>query len=92
MPASQACLNMTGTFSGFRLRLTENQGNAFDTILHDDKAVPKSRGCPNGYRIGAVVASELGEVPHIAMIIVGSTGFEGNDRRWIAVPIRPYGP
>ena len=86
------CAGFTDRYTGFTLRLTENRGNPFDKVLHADAAIPKSRGCPNQYRIGAVVASELRDVPHIAMILVGSFGFEGNDQRWIAVPVLPYGP
>lgn len=89
---SEDCRSMTGTYSGFTLRLTELQGAGIDTVLHADRAIPKSRGCPNGYRIGAVIGSETGDVPHMAMIIVDSMGFEGNDRRWIAVPVLPDGP
>jgi predicted secreted protein len=91
-PPSSECLNMTGSYTGFTLRLTENQGAPFDKELHADSTIPASRGCPNDYRIGAVVSSEFRDVPQIAMIIVGRFGFEGNDRRWIAVPILPYGP
>lgn len=91
-PPSQECLNMTGTYTGFTLRLTEYQGSPFDKVLHADSTIPKSRRCPNQYRIGAVVSSESEDVPQIAMILVGSWGFEGNDQRWIAVPIQPYGP
>jgi predicted secreted protein len=92
LPPTDECLNMTGNYTGFTLRLTENQGSTFDKVLHADSAIPKSRGCPNQYRIGAVVSSERGDVPQIAMILVGSFGFEGNDQRWIAVPVLPYGP
>jgi hypothetical protein len=28
----------------------------------------------------------------MALILVDSFGFEGNDRRWIAVPVNPDGP
>lgn len=91
-PPSEFCLSLATGYAGFTLRLTENQGAAFDKVLHADSTIPKSRGCPNEYRIGAVVSSEVRDVPQIAMIMVGSFGFEGNDRRWIAVPILPYGP
>ena len=91
-PPSQDCLNMTGSYVGFTLTLTEYQAQPFDKVLHADSTVPKSRNCPNEYRIGAVVSSEAAEATPIAMIMVGSFGFEGNDRRWIAVPIQPYGP
>jgi len=91
-PPSEPCLNMTGEYTGFTLKLTEYQGNVLDKILHEDATVPSSRSCPNGYRIGAVISSEVREVTMMAMILVDSFGFEGNDRRWIAVPISPYGP
>jgi predicted secreted protein len=91
-PATAECLNMTGTYSGFTLKLVEEGGRPADILLHDDKSVPASRHCPNQYRIGAVVASEIADVPQIAMILVGSFGFEGNDQRWIAVPVVPRAP
>lgn len=91
-PPTEACLNMTGEYTGFTLKLTEYQGNVFDKVLHEDTTVPASRSCPNGYSIGAVISSEVREATMMAMILVDSFGFEGNDRRWIAVPINPYGP
>ena len=91
-PPTEACLNMTGEYTGFTLKLTEYQGNVLDKVLHEDTTVPASRSCPNAYSIGAVISSEVKEVTMMAMILVGSFGFEGNDRRWIAVPVNPYGP
>jgi predicted secreted protein len=91
-PPTEACLNMTGEYTGFTLKLTEYQGNVLDKVLHEDTTVPASRSCPNGYSIGAVISSEVREVTMMAMVLVDSFGFEGNDRRWIAVPINPYGP
>lgn len=91
-PVPETCAGFAESYKGFTLALTEYQGNAFDRIVHEDATVPASRGCPNDYRIGAVISSEFKEVPLIAMILVGSHGFEGNDRRWIAVPVHPYGP
>ena len=91
-PISPDCAGFADSYKGFVLTLTEYMGNATNTVLHDDTSVPKSRLCPNEYRIGAVVSSEIREVTPMAMILVGTYGFEGNDRRWIAVPINPYGP
>jgi len=91
-PPTETCLNMTGEYTGFTLKLTEYQGDVFDKVLHEDTTVPASRSCPNGYSIGAVISSEVREATMMAMILVDSVGFEGNDRRWIAVPINPYGP
>ena len=91
-PVSKDCIGFADSYKGFTLTLTEYQGNPMDKVLHDDGSVPKSRSCPNEYRIGAVVSSEVKEVTPMAMILVGTYGFEGNDRRWIAVPVDPYGP
>lgn len=91
-PVPEGCAGFADSYRGFTLALTEYQGNTFDKVVHEDVSIPASRGCPNDYRIGAVVSSEFKDVPLIAMILVGSHGFEGNDRRWIAVPVHPYGP
>ena len=91
-PIPEDCIGFSGSHKGFTLTLTEYQGHPTDKVLHDDTSVPKSRLCPNEYRIGAVVSSELNDVTPMAMILVGTYGFEGNDRRWIAVPINPFGP
>lgn len=89
-PPSSDCLNMIGEYTGFTLKLTEYQGQPFNVVVHQDKQVPKSRGCPNGYRIGAIVTG-LDRGPQMAMIVVSTYGFEGNDQRWIAVPVDPEG-
>lgn len=91
-PPVNDCLNMTGNFTGFSLKLTEHGGKHVDRLVHEDKQIPKSRTCPNGYRIGAVIAPVTLDAPQIAMIVVSSFGFEGNNQRWIAVPIRFDGP
>jgi predicted secreted protein len=87
-PASKDCLNMTGSFTGFRLALTEALSAPANMVVYEDRQIPASRRCPNGYRIGAVVAGETDNAPMVAMIQVSSFGFEGNDERWIAVPFR----
>lgn len=87
-PAPKACLNMVGTFSGFSLAFTEAFSEPSTRVIYEDKQVPSSRNCPNGYRLGAVITSELSSAPMVAMIQVSSFGFEGNDERWIAVPVR----
>lgn len=87
-PAPKACLNMVGAFSGFSLAFTEAFSEPSTRVIFEDKQVPASRNCPNGYRLGAVITSELSAAPMVAMIQVSSFGFEGNDERWIAVPVR----
>jgi predicted secreted protein len=87
-PAPKACLNMVGAFSGFSLAFTEAFSEPSTRVIYEDKQVPSSRNCPNGYRLGAVITSELSSAPMVAMIQMSSFGFEGNDERWIAVPVR----
>jgi hypothetical protein len=58
--------------------------------LHRDASLPKSRGCALGYKLYAVVAPALFDPPQPAMLAIVSVyplGFEGPDRRFIAVPI-----
>jgi predicted secreted protein len=89
-PASKDCLNMTGNYSGFSLAFSEALSEPSNRVVYEDKQVPASRNCPNGYRIGAVITGESDNAPMVAMIAVSSFGFEGNDERWIAVPVRPF--
>ena len=58
--------------------------------VYRDKTVPKSRNCPSAYAIGGVVTPAYGSpAPHLVMIQVVSLGFEGNNLRWLAVPVKP---
>jgi predicted secreted protein len=75
-----------GVIQGFRLLRIEAQEGGTTTLLHEDKAIPKSRGCPNGYRIGGVQTfSRQALSAYAVMIAVRQYGFEGPDHRWIAV-------
>jgi predicted secreted protein len=91
-PPLKVCQGMSEVFRGFTLKLTEFDDKPADKVVHEDRNVPASRGCALDYRIGAVVSSEAGQVPQMAMILVDSVGFEGPDRRWIAVPIKAEQP
>lgn len=56
--------------------------------LHRDGAVlPRSRGCPLDYRLYAVLAPFEQAQPRVAIVSVYPFGFEGPDRRFLAVPI-----
>ncbi|MET3899383.1 putative secreted protein [Devosia sp. UYZn731] len=79
--------------AGFALNLTVD-GKAHE--VYRDKTVPESRGCPLGYRLYGVItpfddlaafAPELGPGA-LAIVSVYSLGFEGADRRFIAVPLK----
>lgn len=61
-----------------------------EDVYRDTGALPRSRGCPLGYRIHAVVAPPpwLFEVSApVAIVSVYPFGFEGPDRRFLAVPL-----
>ena len=56
--------------------------------LHRDSSVPKSRGCAMRYAISDVVRHETSDndAVVVALISVFKLGFEGPDRRFVAVP------
>ena len=59
--------------------------------LHRDTTLPGSRGCPLDYRIyGVVLPFEAATIEDgVAILSVYPGGFEGPDRRFIAVPLAP---
>lgn len=71
---------------GFAL-LIDSDGDVRD--VHRDASIPNSRGCPTTYRIYGVAApfwaSDLGAA--VALVSVYAFGFEGVDRRFIALPL-----
>lgn len=75
---------------GYRLVRMGASPGEMATLLHEDSSVPSSRGCPLGYRIGAVQTffPESGPPVFAVLVAVRSFGFEGPDHRWIAVPGR----
>lgn len=88
LPPSDKCKDLPDSSIGFRLKVTEFNGQAANIKVHEDENIPASRGCPAGYRLGAVI-THMGEVPlHMALVQVNSFGFEGKSGRWIAVPVR----
>jgi len=61
-----------------------------DTELHRDITVPKSRGCALDYRLYGVLTpfTDGFDIPGTVVIVsVYPFGFEGPDRRFIAIPI-----
>ncbi|MFN3548642.1 MAG: DUF2259 domain-containing protein [Mesorhizobium sp.] len=80
------CENL-GPTMGYRLLRIDLTPGGTVGLLHEDSRIPASRGCPLGYRIGAVqTLYPDGGAPSFAVLIaVRSFGFEGPDYRWIAV-------
>ena len=72
---------------GYALSISDGKTS---TQLHRDGAIlPGSRGCTLDYRLYAVVAPSSGIGPRVVLISSYPFGFEGPDRRFLAVPIRP---
>lgn len=73
---------------GFALSLTLEDGTTRE--LHRDAALPRSRNCPQAYRLYGVVLPFGGSGPieeGVAIVSVFPLGFEGPDRRFLAVPL-----
>lgn len=80
----------TGKALGFRLTLQGQDGKPFKT-LHEDKAVPGSRNCPTSYSLSESYEYTPAGKPAVIVVLVQrfSQGFEGRDRRFIAVTGQP---
>ena len=72
---------------GYELNIATAGGST--RLLHRDATLPRSRGCPLQYRIyGVVLPFDAGSIAQgVAIISVYPGGFEGPDRRFIAVPL-----
>ena len=85
------CRDLNPDATGFRLRFTEIASEAADRVVYEDTRIPDSRNCPVSYQLSGVMTYHPrdAEPLHVALVLVRSYGFEGNDGRWIAVPVRP---
>lgn len=86
-PAVAPCSDwFEGDTLGYQLDFTAN-GAA--TMLHRDVSLPRSRACPIAYRLYGVLAPyDARDLQHgVAIISVFSHGFEGPNRRFIAIPV-----
>lgn len=79
-----------GGGTGFRLLKVAVAPDARAELLHEDAAIPQSRNCPLGYRIGAIQTFFPASGPPVFAVVIAvrSVGFEGPNHRWIAVPGR----
>lgn len=78
------CQGYGADTKGFRLTLVHK---GVTRILNEDKAVPKSRKCPLAYRIERFVTHFPAEAPPVFAVLIqmDSLGFEGPDRRYLAI-------
>ncbi|MES0882817.1 DUF2259 domain-containing protein [Roseibium sp. SCP14] len=69
---------------GFRLTMTFND---VARTLNEDKSVPGSRLCPHAYRIERIVTHYPEQAPPVFAVLIqmDSFGFEGPDRRYLAI-------
>jgi predicted secreted protein len=89
MPGSKGCEDFDDV-AGFKLELTDPDGTT--RVLSEDISLPASRTCARDYAISDVVVlpPEKG-VPRASMAVMISLirqGFEGPDRRFLAVTTR----
>lgn len=87
-PSKEDCASYGVTSLGFALSLTKASGT--NQEIHRDTIVPASRGCALSYKLYAVVAPfywQWNADQAVAIVSVDKLGFEGPDRRFIAVPI-----
>ncbi len=71
---------------GYELLLSDS---GTTRLIHRDGGLPRSRGCPTDYRLHSVVMPFQGTTLSnaVAIISVYPGGFEGPDRRFLAVPL-----
>ena len=87
VPASADCASWTESeIKGFALSLISDDAT---TELHRDTRLPASRGCALDYRLYGVAVPFPGWSIEggVALVSVYSLGFEGSDRRFLAVPL-----
>ncbi|KPF44094.1 DUF2259 domain-containing protein [Rhizobium sp. AAP43] len=88
--AEGICKDLTVDVQGFRLTLADDAKPADARKVYEDQRVPTSRHCPSSYGIAGVVTPRYGSKgPHMVMVQMLTLGFEGNNVRWLAVPVRP---
>lgn len=76
----------TGKALGFRLTLQGQDGHPIK-VLHEDRTVPGSRNCPTSYSLSESYTFTPDAKAGVVVVLVQrfSQGFEGRDRRFLAV-------
>jgi predicted secreted protein len=88
LPRPAGCHEDDGDTYGFTLT-HKRLDDGVTRVIHKDARIPASRGCPVTYDIAAVVAQTGFPEKDRLVAIVGvyAKGFEGLDRRFIALPL-----
>ena len=74
-----------GAGPGYALTL-QDLATGQAVLLHRDAGVPRSRGCPIDYGISVAVLAASGDASVLAVLVsLFRQGFEGPDRRFLAV-------
>jgi predicted secreted protein len=90
LPAPEICKGLIDEpMLGFRLQ--SQKSGAAPVTLHQDTSIPESRGCPLGYAISDIIAFRRPDQREVlaVLISVSQFGFEGPDRRFLAVTRAP---
>jgi predicted secreted protein len=86
-PEPAATCENLGPVKGLKLELTSPEGET--KVIAQDTSIPESRFCPRDYAISDVVAFTAdGETTIAVLLSLFRQGFEGPDRRFIAVTTR----
>lgn len=81
---AENCVDYIGDRAmGFRLIVEREDGGS--TVLHTDDTIPRSRGCPITYRLSQIVVPGYPPERAVILISVFTAGFEGPNRRFMAV-------
>lgn len=84
------CVNLNVNVRGFALSIADDAKPEARREVYRDKSIPKSRNCPSAYAVGGVVTPGYrSNGPHMIMVQMATLGFEGNNLRWLAVPVKP---
>lgn len=87
LPAPPECSDPDFKPMGMKVTIRKIDSDKVTTVTVDS-AIPKSRNCPLHYDIEAIYAPTDYDSPAPKVVLIGvySRGFEGEDRRIIAVP------
>lgn len=87
LPVIKSCEGFAKTAKGFALTLLRAKGKAQE--IHLDKTVPVSRICPVDYGISDIIAYDIAHNNTVFVVLISlmQRGFEGPDRRFLALTV-----